>query len=73
MADEKYIESFIIRQENNSEVGTPTLDDNDCDAVYEFEGTIQLKQILKSIQNVAHNKHDYVFRILEITKLQKEE
>ena len=72
MAAEKYIESVIIRQDNRPEVDAPTLVDDDCDAVYDFRARVQLKQILKAVQNVAHNRHDYVFQILEITKLQKE-
>ncbi len=72
MADEQYVESIIIRDDNRPHVDTPMFVDDDCDAVYEFEGKIQLKQILKSIQNVTHNRHDYVLKIISIDKMQKE-
>lgn len=70
---EQYIESIIIRSDNRPHVSEPMFQDADVDAVYEFEGKIQLVQILKSIQNVQHNKHDYVFKIVSIDKIQKEE
>ena len=72
-AHEKYIESIIIRKDNQLEVDAPTFIDDDCDVVFEFEGRIQLKSIQKSIQNAWHNRHDYVFEILSIGKMQKEE
>ena len=70
---EKFIESIIMRKDNQPEVDTPTFMDDDCDAVFEFEGKIQLKSIQKAIQNATHNRHDYVFEILSIDKMQKEE
>ena len=72
-AHEKFIESIIIRKDNQPEIDTPTFVDDDCGAVFEFEGKIQLKSIQKSIQNATHNRHDYVFEILSIDKMQKEE
>lgn len=71
MPPEEYIESIIIRQDNRPEAETPMFVDNDCDALFEFEGVIKLKQILKSIQNATHNRHDYVFEIVSINKLEK--
>lgn len=71
MPGEQYIENIIIRQDN-VESDTPMLPDDDCDDVFEFEGTMQLKQINKSVQNASHNRHDYVFKIVSITKLQKQ-
>ncbi len=70
---EKFIESIIIRKDNQPEVDTPTFVDDDCDDIFEFEGRIQLKSIQKAIQNASHNRHDYVFEILSIGKIQKEE
>ena len=69
---EEYIESIIIRQDNRPETEVPMFEDGDCDVVFEFEGTIRLKQILKSVQNVSHNRHNYVFEIVSIDKLQPE-
>lgn len=68
---EGYIESVIIRQDNRPESETPLLDDDDCDALFEFEGVIKLKQILKSVQNATHNRHSYVFELVSIDKLEK--
>jgi len=69
---EQYVETIIIRQDQRPEVLEPSFLDVDVDAVFEFEGTLRLVQILKSVQNAVHNKHDYVFRIEAITKMQKE-
>lgn len=68
---EEFVESIIIRQDNRPETETPLFADEDCDAEFEFKGTLVLKQILKSIQNATHNKHDYVFQITDIDKLEK--
>ena len=73
MPPEEYIESIIIRRDNvHSDNDMPMLDDEDLDEVFEFEGTVQLMQIMKSVQNKTHNRHDYVFKIINITKLEKE-
>lgn len=74
MPDERYIESIIIRQDNAivPEGDSPTFVDDDCDQEFEFEGTLMLKQILKSVQNATHNKHDYVFTIKSIKKITKQ-
>lgn len=69
---EEYVESVIIRQDNRPEVSEPTFVDEDVDSDFEFEGTLKLVQILKSVQNAVHNKHDYVFKIVSINKFQKE-
>ena len=69
---EEYVESIIIRQDNRPETETPLLDDDDCDAIFEFEGIIQLKQILKSVTNATHNRQDYVFNIVSLDKLEKQ-
>lgn len=69
---EKYNECILIRCDGAPPVLTPSFVDTDVDVVFEFEGTIKLVQILKSIQNAVHNKHDYVFKIVNITKIQKE-
>ena len=70
---EQHVETIIIRQDNRPEVETPTFADEDVDAVFEFEGTIKLTQIIKSIQNAVHNRHQYVFEIVNTNKVQKEE
>ena len=70
---EQYIESIIIRRDNAPEVETPTFDDTQCDALFEFEGVLQLTHIIKSVQNAVHNKHDYVFKIISIDKCKEEE
>ena len=72
-AHEEYIESIIIRKDNQPEVTTPTFADEDVDAIFEFEGKIKLTSIQKSIQNASHNRHTYVFEISSINKMQKEE
>ena len=69
---EEYVESIIIRQDNRPETETPMLEDGDCDALFYFEGTIQLKQILKSVTNATHNRQDYVFNIVSIGELEKQ-
>ena len=69
---EKLIESIIIRKDNQSEVDTPTFSDDDCDAVFEFEGKIKLTSIQKTVQNTSHNQRGYVFEILSVGKMQKE-
>ena len=69
---EQYIETIIIRHDNRLEVDTPTFADTDVDGIFEFEGTIKLVQILKSVQNAVHNRHQYVLKIETIIKLQKE-
>lgn len=68
---EEYIESVLIRQDN-VEVEEPSFEDVDCDAIYVFEGKIKLIQILKSVQNATHNRHDYVFKIVSINEIEKE-
>ncbi len=70
---EQYIETVIIRQDHRPEVETPTFADEDVEAIFEFEGAIKLTQILKSIQNAVHNQHQYVFELVNISKIQKEE
>ena len=70
---EEYVESIIIRQDNRPETETPSLEDDNCDALFDFRGTIKLKQILKSITNAHHNRYDYVFELISINRLQKED
>jgi len=70
---EEYVESIIMRKDNQPEVTTPSFADDDCDATFEFEGKVKLVQILKSVQNATHNRHDYVFQIVSVDKMQKEE
>lgn len=70
---EQYIETIIIRQDDKPEVSIPSFDDDDVDATFEFEGTLKLVQIIKNIQNATHNRHDYVFKIVDINKMQIEE
>ena len=69
---EQYVETILIRQDKRPEVETPSFADDDADGIYEFEGTIQLKQINKTIQNATHNRHDYVFKVVNITKIEKQ-
>lgn len=68
---EEYIESIIMRQDNRPETETPLFVDDDCDKEYLFEGIVNLKQILKSVQNSTHNRHDYVFEIVDVDKIQE--
>ena len=70
---EEYIESIIIRQDNKPEVLEPSFCDNCVDEEYEFDGVLVLKQIVKSVQNKFHNRHDYVFHIKEIRELKRAE
>jgi len=69
---EKYVESLIIRDDNRPEVTETTFADTDVDAEFEFEGKIKLVQIIKSVQNAQHNRHDYVFKIISIDKIKRE-
>ena len=71
---EEYIETILIRRDNIHlpEGDLPTFNDNQCDKEFEFEGVLVLKQIIKSVQNVTHNKYDYVFQIKNIIKLQEQ-
>lgn len=69
---EEYIESILIRQDNKPEVETPMFTDDELDENFEFEGIVTLRQIVKSVQNKTHNRHDYVFKIKTITKLEKQ-
>ncbi len=68
---EHYLETIIIRQDNCPQVDTPSFDDTQCDSLFQFKGKLQLKQILKSVQNSTHNRHDYVFKIVSIDKLKE--
>ncbi len=70
MADEQYIESILIRSDNN-EVEQPSFTDEQCDSEFEFKGTVKLKQILKSVQNATHNRHDYIFKIVGIEDIKE--
>ena len=67
---EKYVESLIMRKDGD-ETLEPSFTDEQVDAKFEFEGTIELVQILKSVQNAIHNRHDYVFKITEIKKMKE--
>lgn len=69
---EKYIESILIRQDNIDNGDIPMFSDNDCDKIFEFDGTVKLVQIAKSVQNKFHNRHDYIFRIESIGKLERQ-
>lgn len=69
---EKYVESLIIRDDNRPEVTESTFADTDVDVEFEFEGKIKLVQIIKSVQNAQHNRHDYVFKIISIDKIKRE-
>ena len=67
---EEYIESILIRQDNvyAPEGDEPTFGDSQVDKVFEFEGTVKLIQIVKSVQNASHNTHSYIFKIENIEK-----
>lgn len=71
MASEEYIESILIRQDGKEHVDVPMFEDEDLDEVFEFKGTVKLVQIAKSVQNKYHNRHDYIFQIVEIEKLER--
>jgi hypothetical protein len=73
MVVEEYIESLIIRQDDMSEAVVPSFNDTDIDEDYEIDAVLILKQIIKSVQNKTHNKHDYVFQVKEIRELKKVE
>jgi len=68
---ENYIENFILRLDGE-EKQEPTFTDDDCDSIYELKCMVQLKQIVKDVQNATHNRHDYVFKIVSIDKIKKE-
>lgn len=72
---ENYIESIIIRQDgiHLPEGSEPTFVGDQCDKEFRFRGKLILKQIVKNIQNVSHNRHDYIFEIKEINKLEEVE
>lgn len=74
MVVEQFIESILIRQDNVHlpEGDTPTFVDEQCDKTFKFEGTIILKQIVKSVQNLQHNRHDYIFVIDEIAGIEEQ-
>lgn len=67
---EQYIESILIRSDNN-EVEQPSFTDEQCDTEFECKGIIKLVQILKSVQNAQYNKHDYVFKIVNIDEVKE--
>jgi len=73
MPIENYVESIIIRRDNvHLPVGDPpTFTDEQCDLLFEFKGTLQLKQIIKSVQNATHNRHDYILTIVDIKKFKE--
>ncbi|KKL11007.1 hypothetical protein LCGC14_2550150, partial [marine sediment metagenome] len=67
-------EKIIIHQNDRPHViGSPTFLSADVDSDFEFEGTLKLVQIIKSVQNAVYNTHDYVFKVVSIDKLKKEE
>ena len=68
---EEYIESIIIRQDNNAYIDDPTFVDTDVDKTYDIKVTAKLIQVIKSVQNNFHNKHDYVFKVIEIEKIKE--
>lgn len=68
---EQYIESIIIRKDG-IQTSEPSFTDDQCDATFEFEGRLKLVQIIKSVQNAIHNRHDYVFTIESIDKIEQE-
>ena len=72
---EQYVESILIRQDNVHllEGEPPTFVDDQCDKIFEFEGTVKLIQIVKSVQNATHNTHSYIFKIENIEKLMEQE
>lgn len=72
MADgEQYVESIIIRQDNNAYIDDPTFVDTDVDKTYDIKVSAKLIQVIKSVQNQNHNKHDYVFKVVEIEKIKE--
>ncbi len=70
---EKYIETILIRQNERPEVDVPTFADTDVDGIFNFEGTLKLIKINKTVQNAAHNQHDYIFMIESIDEIEKQE
>lgn len=70
MAEEQYIESILMRRDN-IEAEEPSFTDEQVDGEFGFKGTIKLVQILKSVQNAQHNRHDYVFKIINIDEIKE--
>ena len=71
---EEYIEKIIVRQDDRPHaIGVPSFLDTDVESEFEFEGKLKLVQIIKSVQNAVYNTHDYVFKVVSIDKLKKEE
>jgi len=70
---EQYVESIIMRQDNRPETLTPMLEDSDCDKIFKLKANVKLVQIIKSVQNAVHNRHDYVFKIVDIKDLKEGE
>ena len=73
MPSERYVESILIRKNFPDHGVEPLFEDNDCDEVFEFEGIIKLVRIVKSVQNKYHNRYDYIFKIVELNKLEKQD
>ena len=69
---ESYRENCIIKYSDMPEVESPTFVDDDCDTIYNLHCRVQLKKILKSVQNATHNKHEYVFKVIDVQVLSKE-
>lgn len=70
---EQYVETITMwRPPVDVGMGPLLVGDLDVDSEYEFEATIKLTQIKKSIQNAVHNGHHYCFTIIDIKKLEKQ-
>lgn len=67
---EQYVENIIIRRDGD-EVEEPSFADEQVDTEFELKATVKLVQILKSVQNDVHNRHDYVFKIIGVDEIKE--
>jgi len=68
----QYIERIIIRQDSRPDTETPLFNEDQVEELFEFEGLLILKHIIKAVQSKTHSTNDYVFVIDTITKLKQE-
>ncbi len=69
---EQYVEQIMIYRDPVDVGEGPLLaGDSDVDAEFTLEATVKLVEIKKSIQNAVHNRHEYLFKIINITELEK--
>lgn len=70
---EEFVEQIAIwRDAVDIGEGPLLVDDIDIDAEFELEATVKLVEIKKSVQNAVHNRHEYFFKIINLTKLERQ-